>query len=106
MSGWYQGALSVIWRKQNLRPIQSSRVRLDEHPVPGDGIGYPITRSAGVLVQELNANYADVAPVGGLDAEERNALLDVLSRHFTGQPWPRSAAWMSPGGSWSNSKTP
>ena len=42
------------------------------------------------LVQNLNANYADVAPVGGLDAEERNALLDVLSRHFTGQPWPRS----------------
>ena len=42
------------------------------------------------LVQKLNANYADVAPDGGLDAEERNALLDVLSRHFTGQPWPRS----------------
>ena len=42
------------------------------------------------LVRKLNANYADVAPDGGLDAEERDALLDVLSRHFTGQPWPRS----------------
>jgi hypothetical protein len=43
------------------------------------------------LVRKLNANYADVAPDGGsLDAEDRDALLDVLSRHFTGQPWPRS----------------
>jgi len=42
------------------------------------------------LVRHLNAYYADAAPDGGLDAVERDALLDVLGRHFTGQPWPRS----------------
>lgn len=42
------------------------------------------------LVRSLNAYYADAAPDGGLDAVERDALLNVLGRHFTGQPWPRS----------------
>ena len=42
------------------------------------------------LVRRLNAYYADAAPDGGLDTVERDALLDVLARHFTGQPWPRS----------------
>lgn len=42
------------------------------------------------LVRRLNAWYADAAPDGGLDSVERDALLDVLGRHFTGQPWPRS----------------
>jgi hypothetical protein len=42
------------------------------------------------LVRVLNANYADAEPDGGLDSGERNALLDVLGMHFTGQPWPRS----------------
>jgi hypothetical protein len=42
------------------------------------------------LVRNLNAYYANAAPDGGLDAVERDALLDVLGRHFTGQPWPRS----------------
>jgi hypothetical protein len=41
-------------------------------------------------VRSLNAYYADAAPDGGLDAVERDALLDVLGRHFIGQPWPRS----------------
>ena len=30
------------------------------------------------LVRTLNANYADAAPDGGLDASERDALFDVL----------------------------
>ena len=42
------------------------------------------------LVRLLNAHYADAAPDGGLDTVERDALLDALGRHFTGQPWPRS----------------
>ena len=42
------------------------------------------------LVRSLNANYAEAAPDGGLDAADRDALLDVLSKHFTGCQWPRS----------------
>lgn len=42
------------------------------------------------LVRTLNAHYADAAPDGGLDSLERDALLDVVGRHFIGQPWPRS----------------
>jgi hypothetical protein len=42
------------------------------------------------LVRSLNEDYSDAGPDGGLDAVERDALLDVLGRHFTGQPWPRS----------------
>ncbi len=42
------------------------------------------------LVRNLNAYYADAAPDGGLDAVERDALLDGLGRHFVGRPWPRS----------------
>jgi len=42
------------------------------------------------LVRALNARYADAAPDGGLEPAERDALLDVLGRHFTGRPWPRT----------------
>jgi len=42
------------------------------------------------LVRSLNADYADATADGGLDTVERDALLDVLGRHFTGRPWPRS----------------
>ena len=38
----------------------------------------------------MDAYYADAAPDDGLDAVERDALLDALGRHFAGQPWPRS----------------
>jgi hypothetical protein len=44
------------------------------------------------LVRSLNGRYADAAADGGLEAGERDALLDVLARHFTGHPWPRSAS--------------
>jgi hypothetical protein len=44
------------------------------------------------LVRSLNARYADAAADGGLEAVERDALLDVLARHFTGQHWPRSTS--------------
>ena len=42
------------------------------------------------LVRSLNAYYADATPDGGLDIVERDALLDMLGRHFIGQPWPRA----------------
>jgi hypothetical protein len=41
------------------------------------------------LVRTLNANYADAAADGGLEADEKDALFDILARHFTGRPWPR-----------------
>lgn len=42
------------------------------------------------LVRELNARYAGAAHDGGLEPAERDALFDVIGRHFTGRPWPRS----------------
>ena len=42
------------------------------------------------LVRNLNANYADASPDGGLDTSERDAVFDVLALHFTGRLWPRS----------------
>jgi hypothetical protein len=44
------------------------------------------------LVRTLNAHYADAAADGGLEADEKDALLDVLGRHFIGRPWPRSGS--------------
>jgi len=44
------------------------------------------------LVRSLNARYADATAEGGLEAAERQALLDVLARHFTGRPWHRSGS--------------
>jgi hypothetical protein len=40
----------------------------------------------------LNRRYVDATADGGLEAIEKDALLDVLSTHFTGQPWPRSGS--------------
>jgi hypothetical protein len=42
------------------------------------------------LVRILNARYADAAADGGLEVAEKDALLDVLARHFAGRPWPRA----------------
>jgi hypothetical protein len=42
------------------------------------------------LVRSLNARYADAASDGGLDGADRDALLDVLGKHFTRRPWPRA----------------
>jgi hypothetical protein len=42
------------------------------------------------LVRRLNAIYVNAASDGGLDNAESDALLDVLGKHFTGRPWPRS----------------
>jgi hypothetical protein len=42
------------------------------------------------LVDVLNEYYGDAAADGGLDKVERELLLDLLGRHFTGQLWPRT----------------
>ncbi len=47
------------------------------------------------LVRTLNARYAHAAADGGLEAVEKDALFDVVGRHFTGQPWPRSGGMIS-----------
>jgi hypothetical protein len=44
------------------------------------------------LVRTLNRRYVDITHEGGLETIEKDALLDVISRHFTGQPWPRSGS--------------
>jgi hypothetical protein len=43
-----------------------------------------------MLVRSLNARYADAASDGGLESADREALLDIVGKHFTGKPWPRS----------------
>jgi hypothetical protein len=42
------------------------------------------------LVNDLNRFYGDATPDGGLDKVEREILLDLLGKHFTGRSWPRS----------------
>jgi hypothetical protein len=42
------------------------------------------------LVRTLNTHYAEATADGGLEPGEKDALFDVLARHFTGRPWPRS----------------
>jgi hypothetical protein len=42
------------------------------------------------LVRHLNAHYDGAAADGGLEPEERDALFDIVGRHFIGRPWPRT----------------
>ena len=44
------------------------------------------------LVRRLNRRCVDTATEGGLEPIEKDVLLDVISRHFIGQPWPRSGS--------------
>lgn len=44
------------------------------------------------LVSRLNAIYGNADLNGGLEDAERDALLDVLGKHFTGRLWPRSGS--------------
>jgi hypothetical protein len=73
-------------------PLACCRWELEQrHMVPPSNIALRIVvEEDPTLVRSLNADYADATPDGGLDTVERDALLDVLGRHFTGQPWPRS----------------
>jgi hypothetical protein len=42
------------------------------------------------LIRTLNAHYGDAAADSGLEPSGKDALFDVLARHFTGRTWPRS----------------
>jgi hypothetical protein len=42
------------------------------------------------IIVEEDPHYADAAADGGLEADEKDALLDVIASHFSGRPWPRS----------------
>jgi hypothetical protein len=107
----------VIWKDGIPIPISGNRAGLIEHPAPEKTLATLLPAPLACcrwelrqrhmtppsnfilriiieehprLVRRLNADYDEAAPDGGLDAVERDALLDVLGRHFTGQPWPRS----------------
>jgi hypothetical protein len=43
-----------------------------------------------VVVRRLNARYAGATSDGGLESVDREALLDIMGKHFTGKQWPRS----------------
>jgi hypothetical protein len=109
----------AIWKDGIPIPILGNRAGLIEHPAPENtlatllsaplaGCRWELARrhmtppsnialrivveEDSKLVRRLNAYYADAAPDGGLDAVERDALLDAFGRHFTGQPWPRAGS--------------
>ena len=72
--------------------LTCSRWELERrHMVPpsNDALRQIIERDAD-LVDSLNEFYGDAAADGGLDKVERELLLDLLGRHFTGQLWPRT----------------
>jgi hypothetical protein len=49
-----------------------------------------IIETDAALVADLNRYYGEATADGGLDKAERERLLDLLSKHFTGRSWPRS----------------
>jgi hypothetical protein len=58
-------------------------------PPSNDALRQIIERDSD-LVDALNEYYGDATPDGGLDKVERELLLDLLGRHYTGQLWPRT----------------
>jgi hypothetical protein len=73
-------------------PLTCCRWELERrHMVPpsNEALRQIIERDAD-LVDALNEFYGDAAADGGLDKIERELLLDLLGRHFTGQLWPRT----------------
>jgi hypothetical protein len=73
-------------------PLACCRWELERrHMVPASNDALrQIIETAPGLVETLNEYYGDAAPDGGLDKVERELLLDLLARHFTRQPWPRT----------------
>ena len=73
-------------------PLACCRWELERrHMVPpsNDALRQIVERDPD-LVQGLNEFYGDAAADGGLDKIERELLLDLLGRHYTGQLWPRT----------------
>jgi hypothetical protein len=73
-------------------PLACCRSELERrHLMPPSNIALRIVvEEDTALVRALNRAYADAAPDGGLEANERDALLDIVGRHFIGRPLPRS----------------
>jgi hypothetical protein len=73
-------------------PLACCRWELEQRHMtpPSNFVLRIIVEEDATLVRTLNAHYTDAAADGGLEAVERDALYDVLARHFTGKPWPRS----------------
>ena len=73
-------------------PLACCRWELERrHMVPpsNDALRQIIERDPD-LVDVLNEDYGEATPDGGLDKVERELLLDLLSRHYIGQLWPRA----------------
>jgi hypothetical protein len=73
-------------------PLACCRWELEQRHMapPSNFVLRIIVEEDSKLVRNLNAQYAGAAADGGLEAIEKDALFDVLARHFTGRPWPRS----------------
>jgi hypothetical protein len=73
-------------------PLACCRWELDQrHMTPPSNFALRIVVEEDPnLVRNLNADYGDATADGGLDTDERDALLDIVGRHFTGRSWPRS----------------
>lgn len=67
------------WELENRRMVPPSNEALRQ-----------IIEAEPSLVEMLNRYYGDATPDGGLDSAEREKLLDLLGRHFTGKSWPRT----------------
>jgi hypothetical protein len=73
-------------------PLACCRWELEHRqmvPPSNDALRQVIERDSD-LVETLNEFYGDATPDGGLDKVERELLLDLLGRHYTGQLWPRT----------------
>lgn len=73
-------------------PLACCRWELEHRqmvPPSNDALRQVIERDAD-LVETLNEFYGEATPDGGLDKVERELLLDLLGRHYTGHLWPRT----------------
>ena len=73
-------------------PLACCRRELEQRHIapPSDFLLRIVIEEDLKLVRRLNRRYIDATADGGLEAIEKDALLDVVSRHFVGQTWPRS----------------
>ena len=88
----YRPALENILVRLLSAPLACCRWELGQRHMtpPSNFVLRIIVEEDPRLVRTLNANYADATADGGLETDERDALLDVVARHYTGRQWPRS----------------
>ena len=73
-------------------PLACCRLELESRRMvpPSNEALRLIVETDPALVSDLNQFYGDTTADGGLDRAERDRLLDLLGRHYIGQPWPRT----------------